>query len=371
MNLEVAYMKSKREHESFKIELSEDGQYFTQSYDGVLVIQTLDAYRAKNPKVIKQTHGCEGEQDDACILARHIAGEKLRTIYGSSLDGKTYSKGKVDLAVSIRYSDDPERILGLYRKFPNIFTARGITEPMLFDWVTKKRDRYMELGKLINKPNPKRPRKCTVVMHEEIQKPEEDANWISRDGETIFLNAKNILVMKKPSNLELIDKNSLSRDKERDEEIEQLKKELENEQYKSLGLQYVLDKRNEQLNEERSRNKESNERIEQLSNQLELEKIKNAKLRTILSEKDNQINAERLYIGNLESDNKKLIYALGVSNGVDRAVGYFGGKMDKPSVLGIEGNKAYDYVRKHHKEIDSIISGVSQNYDFEDDNNPD
>ena len=168
-----------------------------------------------------------------------------------------------------------------------------------------------------------------------------------------------------------IDKNSLSRDKERDEEIEQLKKELENEQYKSLGLQYVLDKRNEQLNEERSRNKESNERIEQLSNELEIEKIKNAKLRTILSEKDNQINAERLYIGNLESDNKKLIFALGVSNGVDRAVGYFGGKMDKPSVLGIEGNKAYDYVRKHHKEIDSIISRVSQNYDFEDDNNPD
>lgn len=158
---------------------------------------------------------------------------------------------------------------------------------------------------------------------------------------------------------------------------EALSNELDKIEKASERIEGMNDLLKEQLAEERSRNakliseKENNEGIEQLRKQLEDARIKIAELRTILSEKDNQIDAERLYIGRLESDNKKLIYALGASNGIDRAVGYFGGVRKDSSVLGIEGNKVYDYMRKQTKVIDSIISRVSQNYDFGDDNNPD
>lgn len=335
IDLEVAFMRSKREHESFEMMVSEDGQYFTESYDGGLVIQTLDAYRAKNPKEVKQTHGCEGEQDDAYILARYMAGTRLKRIYNTAIDGKVYSKGKVDLAVSIRYKDDPERILDLFRKFTRIFQDNGIaSEVEVLKWVTKKRDRYRELGKLIDKPNPKRPRKCTVTIHEEVQEPADNANWISRDGETVFLNAKNILVMKKPSNLELVDKNSLANNKENDEKIEQLRKQLDDARIKIAELEATLSEKEKQLNIDKSR-------IDGLNKSLQSMESKyyesNGKVKVLESELDKA--NEKLAILFCYFGADRQLSPDAVISASNRAIGYFGGLTKSRKVLG-DGGKA-------------------------------
>lgn len=68
----------------------------------------------------------------------------------------------------------------------------------------------------------------------------------------------------------------------------------------------------------------------------------------------------------LKEENKQLIYALGVSDGVNRAVGYFGGKMNNSSVLGDKGNEVYNDMIKN-KEVFNRIPKITQKYEFEDD----
>lgn len=69
----------------------------------------------------------------------------------------------------------------------------------------------------------------------------------------------------------------------------------------------------------------------------------------------------------LKEENKQLIYALGVSDGVNRAVGYFGGKMNNPCVLGAKGTKVYNHMIKNKEVFKKRIPEIAQKYEFEDD----
>lgn len=69
----------------------------------------------------------------------------------------------------------------------------------------------------------------------------------------------------------------------------------------------------------------------------------------------------------LKEENKQLIYALGVSDGVNRAVGYFGGKMNNPCVLGAKGQKVYNHMIKNKEVFKKRIPKIAQKYEFEDD----
>lgn len=69
----------------------------------------------------------------------------------------------------------------------------------------------------------------------------------------------------------------------------------------------------------------------------------------------------------LKEENKQLIYALGVSDGVNRAVGYFGGKMNNPCVLGAKGKKVYNHMIKNKEVFKKRIPEIAQKYEFEDD----
>lgn len=69
----------------------------------------------------------------------------------------------------------------------------------------------------------------------------------------------------------------------------------------------------------------------------------------------------------LKEENKQLIYALGLSDGVNRAVGYFGGKMNNPSVLGAKGKKVYNHMIKNKEVFKKRIPEIAQKYEFEDD----
>lgn len=69
----------------------------------------------------------------------------------------------------------------------------------------------------------------------------------------------------------------------------------------------------------------------------------------------------------LIDENKQLIYALGVSDGVNRAVGYFGGKMNNPCVLGAKGKKVYNHMIKNKEVFKKRIPEIAQKYEFEDD----
>lgn len=69
----------------------------------------------------------------------------------------------------------------------------------------------------------------------------------------------------------------------------------------------------------------------------------------------------------LKEENKQLIYALGVSDGVNRAVGYFGGKMNNPCVLGAKGKKVYKHMIKNKEVFKKRIPEIAQKYEFEDD----
>lgn len=189
--------KSKKlEHDSFNLDVKNDGAILSEAYSGTLVIQTLEEYRKKNKKELSLEHGGSGDYDAAVIIARHIAGEKLVDIKIAL----NCSKGKVDRAVSLRYSDDVERILDIYNRFSYEFTKYGVGRAVLEKWISTKRAKLEASGRLIDSCNPNRSKKYKVDVVEELVSIE-GIDWACRDGETIFLDVGTEISIMKSSYL--------------------------------------------------------------------------------------------------------------------------------------------------------------------------